>query len=149
MGPPIRILVIDDDEDIRKILVAVLEKEGYKVDTAKNGKEAIEKSRKNFYNMSLVDVKLPDMEGIRLLTRIKDTTPKMVKIIITGYPSLQNAIGAVNQGADSFIVKPFKMESILQTIKKCLKKQQEAKEYSQKKVTEFIQTRAIELEAAS
>ena len=88
----------------------------------------------------MIDVKLPDMEGIKLLKRIKDTVPKMRKIIITGYPSIQNAIEAVNQGADAYIVKPFDMDKVLATIKEQLKKQKEEKKYSQEKVTEFIET---------
>jgi DNA-binding NtrC family response regulator len=141
-----RILIIDDDEDIRKVLKTILEDEGYSADTAANGKEAIRKSYRKFYNLALIDVKLPDMEGIKLLKRIKDTVPKMRKIILTGYPSIQNAIEAVNQGADAYIVKPFDMDKVLATIKEQLKKQEEEKKYSQEKVTEFIETRVKELE---
>ena len=141
-----RILIVDDDEDIRKVLKTILEDEGYNADTAANGKEAIRKSYRKFYNLALIDVKLPDMEGIKLLKRIKDTVPKMRKIIITGYPSIQNAIEAVNQGADAYIVKPFDMDKVLATIKEQLKKQEEEKKYSQEKVTEFIETRVKELE---
>ncbi|MGC8896049.1 MAG: response regulator [Candidatus Bathyarchaeia archaeon] len=141
-----RILIVDDDEDIRKVLKTILEDEGYSADTAANGKEAIRKSYRKFYNLALIDVKLPDMEGIKLLKRIKDTVPKMRKIIITGYPSIQNAIEAVNQGADAYIVKPFDMDKVLATIKEQLKKQEEEKKYSQEKVTEFIETRVKELE---
>ena len=141
-----RILIIDDDEDIRKVLKTMLEDEGYSADTAANGKEAIRKSYRKFYNLALIDVKLPDMEGIKLLKRIKDTVPKMRKIILTGYPSIQNAIEAVNQGADAYIVKPFDMDKVLATIKEQLKKQEEEKKYSQEKVTEFIETRVKELE---
>jgi len=79
MGETARILVIDDDESIRKSLATVLEEEGYVVDTAENGKEAIQKSNVNFYNLALIDIQLPDMEGTRLLTAMKETTPKMVK----------------------------------------------------------------------
>ncbi|GAI11973.1 unnamed protein product [marine sediment metagenome] len=56
------------------------------------------------------------MEGIELLTKMKDTKPKMRKIIITGYPTLQNAVEAVNRGADAYILKPFDMENVLKTI---------------------------------
>ncbi|MEM2147917.1 MAG: response regulator, partial [Candidatus Bathyarchaeia archaeon] len=94
-----RILVVDDDENIRKVLMMILQDEGYNVDMAGTAKEAIEKTRKNFYNLALIDVRLPDMEGIELLTKVRDTTPRMRKIIITGYPTLQNAIEAVNRGA--------------------------------------------------
>jgi DNA-binding NtrC family response regulator len=85
------------------------------------------------------------MEGIELLTRMKDTTPKMRKIIITGYPTLQNAVEAVNRGADAYIIKPFDMKKTLRTIKEELAKQEEEKRYSQDKVAEFIETRVKEL----
>ena len=146
MGERARILVVDDDESVRKVLTAILEEEGYAVDTAKNGKEAIKKSKVKFYNLALIDIRLTDMEGTKLLTKVKDTTPKMRKIIITGYPSLQNAIEAVNRGADAYVLKPFDMDKVLETIKDQLKKQEEEKRYTQKKVGEFIETRVKELE---
>lgn len=141
-----RILVVDDDEGIRKVLKTILEEEGYDVDTAKNGKEAIRKTKREFYNLALIDIRLPDMEGTKLLKRIKDTVPKMRKIIITGYPSIQSAIEAVNKGADGYIVKPFDMDKVLATIKEQLKEQEEERRYSQERVTEFIETRVKELE---
>jgi DNA-binding NtrC family response regulator len=141
-----RILVIDDEESIRKSLAGVLEEKGYLVDTAENGKEAVEKSKTSLYNLALIDIRLPDMDGVQLLTAIKETIPKTVKIIITGYPSLENAIEAVNKGADAYIIKPFDMNKLLDMIKEHLKKQEEARKYSEKKVAEFIETRARELE---
>lgn len=141
-----RILIVDDDENIRKVLQAILEEEGYSVDTAETAKEAIEKTNRAFYNLALIDIRLPDMEGIDLLTRIRDTVPKMRKIIITGYPTLQNAIAAVNRGANAYILKPFDMDKVLATIKEELKKQEEERRYSQEKVAEFIETRVRELE---
>jgi len=142
-----RILIIDDDENIRKALAAILEEEGYMVDTAETAKQAIEKTEKNIYNLALIDIRLPDMEGIELLTKMKDTTPKMRKIIVTGYPTLHNAIEAVNRGADAYILKPFDVEKVLATIKEQLKKQEEEKRFSQEKVAEFIEARVRELEA--
>ncbi len=146
MGERARILVVDDDESIRKVLKTILEEEGYVVDTANNGKEAIKKSNAKFYNLVLIDIRLPDMKGTRLLTAMKETTPKMVKIIITGYPSLENAVKAVNKGADAYILKPFDMDIVLKKIKEHLKKQQETRKYSQEKVAEFIETHVKELE---
>jgi two-component system response regulator PilR (NtrC family) len=142
-----RILIVDDDENIRKVLTMILEDEGYVVDQAETAEQAIEKTEKNFYNMALIDIRLPDMEGIELLTKMKDTMPKMRKIIITGYPTLQNAIEAVNRGADAYILKPFDINKVLATIKEQLKKQQEELHYSQEKVAEFIESRVRELEA--
>jgi DNA-binding NtrC family response regulator len=146
MSDSARILVIDDDESVRKVLATALEEEGYTVDTAENGGEAIRKSHANFYNLALVDIRLPDMEGTRLLNEMRETTPKMVKIIVTGYPGLQNAVEAVNRGADGYVVKPFQMGDLLKTIKEHLDKQEGAKRYSEQKVKEFIETRATELE---
>ncbi len=147
MDKPARILIVDDDESIRKVLATILEEEGYVVDTAENGQEAIKKSNTKLYNLATVDFRLPDMEGTKLLSMMKETTPKMVKIIITGYPSLQNAVEAVNRGADGYIVKPFNVDDVLNTIREHLKRQQEARKYSEERVAEFIETRAKEIEA--
>jgi DNA-binding NtrC family response regulator len=141
-----RILVIDDDEGIRKVVAEALKSDGYLVDMANNGKEAVEKSRANFYNLALVDIRLPDMEGTKLLTSMKQTTPEMIKIILTGYPALQNAIDAVNKGAHGYLVKPINMDELLRTVKEHLKKQSEMKQYSQERVAEFVETRFNELQ---
>jgi DNA-binding NtrC family response regulator len=147
MGEPARILIVDDDESIRKTIEAILKQEKYIVETAENGREAIKKTQANFYNLALIDIRLPDMEGTKLLAAMKDTTPKMVKIIVTGYPTLQNAIEAVNEGADGYVLKPMKIDNLLKKIKEHLKKQEKNKKYSEQKVTEFIETRAKELGA--
>ncbi|MCW4043944.1 MAG: response regulator [Candidatus Bathyarchaeota archaeon] len=140
-----RILVVDDDESVRKTFSAILEENGYVVDTAENGKKAIEKTHKNFYNAALIDIRLPDMEGTELLTAMKETTPRMRKIIITGYPALQNAVEAVNKGADAYVLKPPKMKELLSTLKEHLQKQKEEKQLSEEKVAEFIQRRSKEI----
>jgi len=145
MGETARILIIDDDENIRKVLATILEEEGYIVETAETGKMAIEKTGTNTYNLALIDIRLPDMEGIELLTRMKITTPKMRKIIVTGFPTMQNAVDAVNRGADGYILKPFNVEKVLKIIEEQLKKQEEEKEYSQNNVAEFIETRVREI----
>jgi DNA-binding NtrC family response regulator len=119
------------------------------VDIANTGKEAIRKTNEKVYNLALIDMRLPDIEGIDLLLRIKDTTPRMRKIIITGYPTIQNAMEAVNRQADAFILKPFDMGKVLQTIREQLKKQDEEKQFSQEKAAAFIETRAKELEMQS
>ena len=141
-----RILAIDDDENIRKVIVAILEDEGYTVESVGTAKEAREKSKRKFYNLALIDIRLPDMEGIELLTKFRETTPRMRKVIVTGYPTLQNAVDAVNKGADAYIVKPFDVKKVLKTIQEQLSKQQNEKEYSQERVAEFIEARVRELD---
>jgi DNA-binding NtrC family response regulator len=149
MGENARILIIDDDENIRKVLTTILEEEGYVIESVDTGKKAIERTKRNAYNLALIDIRLPDIEGIELLTKMKDTTPKMRKIIITGYPTIHNAVEAVNRGADAYILKPFDMEKVLKTIEDQLEKQQTEKTYSQEKVAEFIETRVKELETTN
>ena len=140
------ILVIDDDEVVLNSIAEALRLEGHKVDTAKTGKEAIEKCNLNFYNLALIDIRLPDMEGTKLLKAIRDTTPKMVKIIVTGYPSLQNATEALNKGADGYVIKPVDIPKLLATVRDHLQKQEEARRYSERRFAEFIETRSREIE---
>jgi DNA-binding NtrC family response regulator len=139
-------LVVDDDEGIRKTLLRILEKEGYAVESVDNGKQAIEASKKWSFNIALIDIKLPDMEGIKLLEKLKDAEPKMVKIIITGYPSLKSAIEAVNRGANGYVLKPFDVSKLLAMIDKQLKKQRESLKLCERKVTDYIETRVKQVE---
>jgi DNA-binding NtrC family response regulator len=140
------ILVVDDDAAIRRTLSKILEKKGYLVETVESGGKAIEASNERFFNAALIDIRLLDMEGTDLLKKLKNTVPKMVKIIVTGYPSLQNAIEAVNKGADGYVLKPFDIGELLAIIEKHLKRQKENMKYSEKKVTEYIETRVKEIE---
>ena len=115
---------------------------------AANGAEAIEKSEKTAYNVALLDIKLPDIEGVKLLKLMRDSVPKTRKIMITGYPSMQNAISALNNDADAYLVKPVDPEKLLTIVKEQLQLQKEEIECSQQKVAEFIETRVRELTAS-
>jgi DNA-binding NtrC family response regulator len=139
------ILIVDDDKSIRTSLSAILEQEGYSVDMAETGAEAIAKSNGKFFDLALVDMRLPDMMGTDLLPKLKERTPKTSKIMVTGYPSMQNAINSVNEGADGYILKPVNAETLLDAIKTQLQKREEAARYSEKKVAEYLETRAGEL----
>jgi heterodisulfide reductase subunit A2 len=139
-----KILVIDDDICIRETLMMALELEGYSVDTAENGKVAIEKSFANFYNLAIVDWRLPDIEGTKLIGQLKETTPRMPKIMLTGYPSMNNAVDAVNKRADAFILKPADFEDLLKKVKELLEEQEKNKDFSEERVANFIETRTKE-----
>jgi two-component system response regulator PilR (NtrC family) len=145
MSESARILVIDDEESIRKTVSMTLEHAGYVVDTAENGKKAIEEAKENFYNLALIDVRLPDMEGTELLKSLQETTPKMVKIILTGFPTLQNAVTAINKGVDAYLIKPVNTDELVRLIKELLDKQKREAEYDEQKLTKFIETRLKEL----
>ena len=141
-----RILVVDDDMDILESIRIILEASGYSVDTAKNGSEAIEKAKSNFYNLALLDIKLPDIEGIDLLALMPKTTPKMMKIMITGYSSEENAIKSLNLGADAYLKKPIQPEKLLEVVEDKLKEQEEIEEMNQTKMDNIIRTRILRLE---
>jgi len=141
-----RILVVDDDENIRTVFKMNLEDRGYEVDSAANGQEALDKTSRRFYNIALIDIKLPDMEGTALLNTLNERLPKMKKIIVTGFPTIENAMKAVNEGADGYILKPVKIEELFQIIEEHLSKQREEEKYSERKVEEFIEARARELD---
>ena len=123
-----RILVIEDDESVLQRIARILELEGYNVDAAKTGKEAIEKSNLKSYNLALIDFRLPDMEGTKLLTDMRETTPRMTKVILTGYPSAENMTDAAEGHADGYIIKPVRIDDLLKTVKEHLRKQDEARD---------------------
>lgn len=145
MSEQTRILIIDDDENITKVVATILKDQGYSVDVASTGNDAILKTQKNHYDLMLVDIRLPDMEGTELLTRVHDSTPKIRKIIVTGYPTLQNAVTAVNKGADAYIMKPFDVEKMLATVREQIEKLKKEHKYSEERVASFIETRVKEL----
>ena len=145
MDKNVRILIVDDDESIRKTMQTTLEDEGYIVDLATNGNEAIEMTQETAYNIALLDIRLPDMEGVELLKLIKSNVPKTRKIMVTGYPSMQNAISALNKNADAYLIKPVDIEKLLKLVKTQLQLQEEEKKFSEQKVAEFIETRVKEI----
>jgi len=115
------ILVIDDDKSILRTFTRILQKSGYKVDAAETGKEAIEKAGENKYDLTLVDVRLPDIDGTDLLIELRDFMRDTVKIVITGFPSLEIGVKALDAGADAYLVKPVKPEELLMLIDEKLK----------------------------
>ena len=141
-----RILIVEDDKNIRKTMKNILQQSGYQTDTAKTGQEAEQKAKAKIYNLALLDIKLPDMEGTQLLAKLHENTPKMVKIMVTGYPSLENAMEALNQGADAYVTKPVKPAKLLALIKEKLEKQNQDEKMTENKVTDWIKTRAHQLE---
>jgi DNA-binding response OmpR family regulator len=124
---------------------AILQDEGYQVDLAATGKEAIQKTQEIAYNIALLDIRLPDMEGVELLKLLKDSVPRTRKIMVTGYPSMQNAIAALNKNADAYLLKPVDVEKLLQTVKQQLYAQEAERKFSEEKVAEFIESRVKEI----
>lgn len=141
-----RILVIDDDSDIRKGISEILKAAGYEVDAVETALEGIEKSKQKVYHIAFIDIVLPDMSGIDLLTKLEERVPKTKKVIITGFATLENAVQALNLGADAYLIKPVMPEKILEIAEKMMKKIEEEITITQEKIVKFIETRVKTLE---
>lgn len=108
MKKNISILVVDDEEVLRNLLIKILTKEGYQVDTAVDGQEALEKLKQNAYHLLLADVKMPRMNGFELLKVAKQEYPKMGVIMMTAYGDTFSVKDSLLLGADEYVTKPFK-----------------------------------------
>jgi DNA-binding response OmpR family regulator len=140
-----RILVVDDDKEITVTIKLILEDEGYIVDVAATGREAVQKTEETAYNLALLDIRLPDIEGVELLKLMKDPIPRTRKIMVTGYPSMQNAVTALNNNADAYLIKPVDLGKLLATVREQLALQEIEQKFSEEKVAEFIETRVKQL----
>jgi DNA-binding NtrC family response regulator len=116
-----KILIIDDDTYILNSFTKVLTKKGFEVETAETGKQALDKIKQNSFDVALIDVCLPDMEGTELLSKVKKELEKTVKIMLTGHPSVKTSEKATFEGADTYIVKPIKMDELVSVINFFLK----------------------------
>jgi DNA-binding NtrC family response regulator len=140
------ILIVDDDETILAVLKEILELDGYSVETAATGKEAIEKSENIFFNLSMLDIKLPDMEGTELITRLHKENPQMIRIIITGFPSFDNAVKSLNLGADAYITKPVNSKELLELVGEKIREQQAASQIDEDHVSGWINGKIRQIE---
>jgi two-component system response regulator HydG len=139
------ILVVDDDINICEALSLILIKRGWNVEVANTGREALQKAETVAFNVALLDIRLPDIEGTKLLKLLPKTTPKMIKIMVTGYPELRNAVEALNDGADAYLMKPVRPEDLLITIRAKLEEQQQVERATEETMTGFLETRAKKL----
>jgi len=98
----------------------IRDKQSHLARAVENGKQTIRALEKGCFDLAPVDIEHPDMKGTELLLRLKEKQPKMVKIIITGFPSLENVIKTVNEGANGYVLKPFDAKELLTIIRKQL-----------------------------
>ena len=102
------------------MLSLVLDDKGYMVESVENGKKAVKACEKSLFEVALIDIELPDMKGTELLSRLRQMQPKMIRIIITGHPSIESAMRAVNERADGYVLKPFEVTELLEMISRLL-----------------------------
>ncbi len=117
-----RILIVDDEAAIREALAQKLSKEGYSCLMANNGKEALNLFYKENFSLMISDIKMPEMDGLELLTRVMTLGPPIMVIMMTGYAEIDMVMKALHLGAYDFIVKPLDLDLVVFTIKKALEK---------------------------
>lgn len=111
-----RILVVDDEDALRTVLSAELHSEGYDVGTAADGMEALAELQKAAYDLVLLDIKMPNMNGFEVLKVIKEKYAGTKVIMLTGFADLKNAIESKKLGAEDFVSKPYDLVDLLTTI---------------------------------
>jgi diguanylate cyclase (GGDEF)-like protein len=123
-----KILVLDDDPNLRKTLADILRIKGYETVVAANGAEAIAAAERETFSLALIDLMLPDMPGLEVMARIKAISPLTEAIILTGHASMDTAIEATRQGAFSYLLKPYQMDDLLQKIRHGVERQEAQEE---------------------
>ena len=116
-----KILVVDDKEQMRDVLRKFLAAEGYSVETAADGKDALRKFGEHKFELVLSDIKMPAMDGAELLTEILKIDPQAIVILMTAFGSIEAAVAAIKFGAADYVSKPFQMEDVLFRISRALK----------------------------
>ncbi|MEA4883957.1 MAG: response regulator [Clostridia bacterium] len=107
-----RILVVDDDRSIRLLLTQCLEEAGYKVTSAVDGEHALEKAEEGSHDLVMLDMKLPGMDGVSVLKRIRTLVPDQLVVIITAHGTIETAVEAMKAGAADYLQKPFTPDEI-------------------------------------
>ena len=119
----VNILIVDDDTIIRETFSNILELQGYNVVGVGTGSEAISCAKGKFFNVVVIDIRLPDKSGLEVLKAIRENNEDTVAIMMTAYVSIDSSIKALNQGAYNYITKPFNIDQVLVVIDRALEKQ--------------------------
>ncbi|HET6272708.1 MAG: Response regulator [Bacteroidetes bacterium] len=120
MADKSKILVVDDEDALRTVLSNELTSEGYDVSTASDGDEAISTIQKGLYDLVLLDIKMPRLNGFEVLKFVKEKHPKTKVVMLTGFADLKNAIESKKLGAEDFVSKPYDLVDLLTTIERVL-----------------------------
>jgi len=114
------ILVVDDKDSMRNMLTEALLEEGYRVDSASTGKKAIDLVQNKSYDLVLTDLKMPDVDGLRVLEQVKELDSETAVILMTAFGTIEDAVAAMKLGAFDFVTKPFDMEHLSVLVNRAL-----------------------------
>ena len=145
-----RILIVDDERIICNLLAHMFTKEGYSCVTANNGREALYHFYKDNFSLIISDIKMPKMDGIELLKKVKAIDPKMMVIMVTAYPEIDMVVEALRLGAYDFIIKPIDLDLVILSVKKALerKRLEDEVELYRKNLERFVEERTSKLQEA-
>ena len=141
-----RVLIIDDDTEILRVFSKILQLEGFITDTAANGQEALNKAKASFFDVFLIDIRLPDMEGTEILGELQKSDPTSVKIMVSGQPSTENAIKALNSGANAFFTKPVDFGILIKNIKDRIQ-ERDKKQRTEKNLDQWVKLRISKVQS--
>ena len=117
-------MIVDDEQGIRDLLSFELGSKGYEVVTAQEGSEALERFKKEKFDLVITDLKMPGMDGIALLEALKKIDPQIKVVLITGFGTIETVVAAIKKGAYDFIRKPFELKEIFSLVEKVLSKKE-------------------------
>ena len=133
MAENVKIMVVDDERGVRESFEMILKIKDYEVNTFEDGESAISSLKKDLYDMAFIDYKLPGMDGIEVLRKIKEIDPNVEVIIVTAYASESSHANAITLGALEYLRKPFLMEEIYELVERGLRKRR-AKKVQKKEI---------------
>jgi diguanylate cyclase (GGDEF)-like protein len=119
----VSILIVDDDEAMCQTLSDIFGELGYYVESTTSSKEAIKKGARSYFNVALLDIRLPNIDGIELLSILKEMNPELEGIMMTGYASLDSAVEALRSGASDYILKPLNMKEVISSVEAAVERQ--------------------------
>jgi len=115
---PLTILVVDDQSSVRELLRAVLESQGHDVDDAADGEAAVERLRGGFHDLVIMDIRMPGLDGVQTLARMKELSPETGVVMMTAYASVETAVKAMKLGAFDYMTKPIDIEEVRSVVAK-------------------------------
>ena len=114
----IKVLVVDDDPQVCKTVGMILQEHGYHVQSYTQSRQALQAVRKGPFDIALIDIKMPDMNGLELVEKIKAEDPRVAPVVMTAYPDVQTAAETMRLGARDYITKPFREEQLLAAVER-------------------------------
>jgi DNA-binding NtrC family response regulator len=118
------ILAVDDEIEMRRALKSLMEREGFSISSASNGREALKKYEEHRFDLIISDIMMPEMDGIELLKKLRKVNEEVLVILITGYATIESAVQAIKIGAEDYFTKPFKNEEIIKVVDRLYKNHQ-------------------------